>query len=238
MTLSAEQKKERENSIGSTDSPAILGYYNPAYAHMAKMKNASDVALRIIHDIEHPQSSVLDRGVKVEPKLLALFNEHVMPCVKHGKTVRHFEHQWMVASPDGDCGPAALVLPEFKTVGRWSWDKWGTPTDPPNDLVPDAYGIQVQHLMCVTDLPQAYVLAAFGTDFKDDKGEPDFDVDRTALYIVKRDQDLIDEIVRCGQRFMEQFVVPKILPDMKPVKNIRKWSSLKQRAVLDGVAND
>ncbi len=232
MTLTNEQLIMRRRSVGSTDAAALLGLYHPDMAHLSKYKNATDVWLRIVHGIDLPGSSVMARGNKVEPLLLQLFNDTVMPCKGSPGTLRHFEHQWMVGSPDGDCAPV-LVLPEFKTVGRWSWDKWG---EPGTDKIPDNHNIQTQQMMAVTDLPEAYVLAAFGTDFKDDNGNEDFSVDHTALYVVKRDQALIDEIVACGERFMREHVTTGISPPMKPLKNIRKWAALTKGAANERVA--
>lgn len=223
MTLTDAQVEMRKRSIGSTDSAAILAYYNTEFAHMAKMKNVSDVAMRIIHGIDLPHSSVMDRGNKVEPKALQHYNEYIGPCGPSPGTLRHHEHQWIVGTPDGVAG---LVLPEFKTVGRYSWDKWGPPTDINGEGCPDNYLIQVNHLLEITCLPEAHVLALFGTDFKDENGEDDFAIDRTAVYVVKRNEEVIDEIVRCGRLFMEEFVVPGLLPPLKPVKNVRAWNKL------------
>ncbi len=231
MTLTDAQLTMRKRSIGSTDSAALLAFYNPAFVHMAKMKNASDVGLRIIHNVDLPGSSVMGRGSLVEPKLLQLYRDTIGPCDGSPGTLRHHEHHFMVGSPDA---LTTSELIEFKTVGRWSWDKWG---EEMTDLVPDNYNIQVQHLLAVTCLPMAVVLAAFGTDFKDDKGIDDFAIDRTAVYVVKRDEELIDEIVRCGRRFMEEFVIPGVLPDIKPVKNVRIWSKLTKEQHNGSVAN-
>lgn len=220
----------RVRSLGSTDAPAIMGFYHPELAHLSKMKNATDVWLRVLHGIDLPHTSTMGRGHVVEPKLLKLFNDTVMPCAPSPGTLRHPSHPWMVGSPDG---VADNVLPEFKSVGRWSWDQWG---EGGTDLVPDSYNLQVQQLMAVTGLPRAIVLAAFGTDFKNDAGESDFDIDRTAVFLVERDESLIEEIVKCGERFMREHVTTGISPPLKPLKNIRKWAALTKGAANERVA--
>lgn len=230
MTLTDAQLAMRVGSIGSTDMPAIMGFYHPDLAHLSKMKNATDVWMRICHRVDLPSTSVMGRGHIVEPKLLKLFNETIMPCGPSPGTLRHPRHHWMVGSPDG---VADNLLPEFKSVGRWSWNQWGEG----GDLIPDGYNLQVQQLMSVTGLPRAVVLAAFGTDFKTDTGEDDFDIDRTAVYLVERDESLIEEIIKCGERFMREHVIPGISPPMKPLKNIRKWAALTKGAVNGSVAN-
>lgn len=218
--LTPEQQAVRVRSLGSTDSAAVMGLYHPELAHLSKMKNATDVWLRLVHNIELTKNAAMGRGIRVEPLLRALYRETIGPVDDPPGTLRHPGHTWMVGSPDG-LSPDALV--EFKSVGRWAASQWG---DPGTDKVPDGYNLQVQHLMEVAGRPVAHVLAAFGTDYKDDNGEEQFSIEHTAVYLVRRDEALIDEIVRCGERFMIEHVIPGICPPIKPLHNIRKWSSL------------
>ncbi len=220
MSLTPAQLEVRKRSIGSTDSAAVLGLYHPDMAHLSKMKNATDVWLRLVHNIDLPKNSAMGRGVRVEPLLRDLYRQTVGPVDDPPGTLRHPEHGWMVGSPDG---LSADELVEFKTVGRWAASKWG---EPGTDLVPDSYNIQVQHLMSVTDRNVAVVLAAFGVDYVETNGEPAFSVENTAVYCVKRDDALIAEIVRCGARFMAEHVDSGVSPPTKPLANIRKWQSL------------
>lgn len=230
--LSDEQRTARARSIGSTDSAAILGLYHPELAHLSKLKNAADVWMRLVHNIDLPSNSAMGRGIRVEPLLRALYRETVGPVADPPGTLRHPSHAWMVGSPDG-VADAALV--EFKTVGRWSAAQWG---EPGTDRVPDGYNIQVQHLMEVAQRDVAHVLSAFGTDLKDDAGTEQFSVERTAVYLVHRDAALVAEIVRCGARFMAEHVEAKRCPDVKPLHNIRKWKGLlKQQPEVIEVAN-
>lgn len=223
MSLTADQLSARIRSIGSTDSAAVIGLYHPDMAHLSKTKNATDVWLRLVHNIDLPKNSAMGRGIRVEPMLRDLYRETIGPVDEPPGTLRHAEHGWMVGSPDG-LAPDALI--EFKTVGRWTASKWG---DPGTDKVPDSYNLQVQHLMEVAGRQVAHVLAAFGTDYKDENGEEAFSVERTAVYLVKRDDALIAEIVRCGERFMSEHVWPRVSPEAKPMHNIRKWKSLLQQ---------
>lgn len=220
MSLTPAQLEMRARSIGSTDSAAILALYHPEMAHLSKMKNATDVWLRLVHDIELPRNTAMGRGIRVEPMLRTLYRETIGHVDDPPGTLRHSAHAWMVGSPDG-LSESALV--EFKTVGHWSEAQWG---EPGSDRVPDSYNLQVQHLMEVAGRQVAHVLAAFGSDFKDNNGVDAFSVERTAVYLVRRDNALVAEIVRCGARFFAEHVETRTPPDLKPLHNIRKWQSI------------
>ncbi len=219
MSLTPEQQETRKRSIGSTDS-AVLGLYHPELAHLSKMKNATDVWLRLVHNIDLPRNSAMGRGIRVEPMLRELYRKTVGPVADPPGTLRHPSHAWMVGSPGG-LSPGELV--EFKTVGKWGASKWG---EPGTDKVPDSYNLQVQHLMEIAQRPVAVVLAAFGSDYKDENDVPQFAVESTAVYVVRRDEALIAEIVACGARFMAEHITTGISPTLKPLANIRKWQSL------------
>lgn len=228
MSLTPEQKEVRKRSIGSTDSAAVIGLYHPALAHLSKMKNATDVWLRLVHNIDLPKNSAMGRGIRVEPLLRDLYRQTIGPVADPTGTLRHPEHAWMVGSPDG-LSDGELV--EFKTVGKWAAAKWG---EPGSDKVPDSYNLQVQHLMEIAQRPVAVVLAAFGTDYKDDNGEAQFSVESTAVYVVRRDDALIAEIVACGARFMREHVLTGVSPSGKPLSNIRKWTAILKQQQTQG----
>lgn len=225
MSLSDSQLAMRKHSIGSTDSAAILSFYHPEMAHLSKSKNATDVWLRVCHGIDLPTSPAMSRGTRVEASLRKMYQEKIGPAGEPPGTLRHPKHQWMVGSPDSLTDKEVV---EFKTVSRWVENRWGPPGD--SKGVPDHFVIQVQHLLSVANMQVAIVLAAFGADFVDDSGEPDFAIERTELYVVKRDDELIDEIVMCGRKFMESFVISGVSPPMAPLKNKRKWAALTKEA--------
>lgn len=228
MSLTPEQQAARVRSIGSTDSAAVMGLYHPEMAQLSKMKNATDVWLRLVHNVDLPSNGAMGRGIRVEPLLRDLYRHTIGPVDDPPGTLRHPAHAWMVGSPDG---LSAEALVEFKTVGRWAAAKWGAPG---TDKVPDAYNLQVQHLMAVADRDVAVVLAAFGTDYKDEQGVDQFSVESTSVYVVRRDDVLIAAIVQCGARFMAEHVEPRVSPTGKPLHNIRRWNSiLKQQQTTE-----
>ncbi len=220
MTLSIEQQAARRGRVGSTDSPAIVGYYYPGVVQLSKMKNICDVWMRICHGVDLPTSSVMSRGTRVEPALRSLYREKVGEVGESPGALVHPKHAWMVGSPDS---LSEKEVVEFKTVSHWVAAQWGKAY---TDEVPSSYKVQTQHLMAITGKNVTTVFAAFGTDYKDENGEDDFAIERTELYIVKRDEELIATIIECGLRFMSEHVIPMVSPPLKPVKNIRKWAAI------------
>ncbi len=224
MSLTDEQIAARRRSIGSTDSAAIIGYYRPELAHLSKMKNATDVWLRLAHNIDLPRNSAMGRGIRVEPLLRDLYRQTVGPVDDPPGTLRHPRHAWMVGSPDG---LSVGELVEFKSVNAFIRHTWG---EPGSDAIPVGYHCQIQHLLEVTGRTVAHVLAAFGRDYKEDDGTPAFAVEETAVYLIHKDEALVAEIVSCGSRFMTEFVDRCLCPPIKPLHNIRRWAALTKEA--------
>lgn len=221
MTLTMAQKEARRGRIGSTDVPALVAYYRPELAHLAKKKNATDVWLRLVHDVEQPQRSVMDRGVRVEPILKELYRKYVGPVPDAPETMRHPRHEWAVGSPDG---LTATTLAEYKTCSNWIRDRWGTPG---TDNVPDDYNVQVQWLMEVAGRGVAHVIVAFGNDFTDENGNPDFNITETAAYVVNRDAVLAASLFELAENFWTVHVVPRVPPPgLLPVHNRRIFKRL------------
>ena len=89
MSLTPEQLEVRKRSLGSTDSAAVLGLYHPEMAHLSKMKNATDVWLRLVHNIDLPRNDAMGRGIRVEPLLRDLYRQTVGPVADPPGTLRH-----------------------------------------------------------------------------------------------------------------------------------------------------
>jgi len=223
--LTAQQMEARRNSIGSTDIAAIVALYRPELAHLSKRKNATDVWLRLLYDIEQPVRSVMGRGHRVEPLLRELYRETVGPVEDAPGTIRHPTFSWAVGSPDG-LNPEAVA--EYKSASVWVQNRWG---EPGTDRVPDDYNLQVQWLLEVADRPMAHVLVAFGKDITDDDGRPDFAVSDTAFYLVPRDRELASSMLDCGAKFLEEHVMTRVPPmGLAPLHNRRQFKQLEKEA--------
>lgn len=220
MTLSVAQVSARRGRLGSTEIAAVVALYRPELAHLSKKKNATDVWLRLLHDIELPSRDVMDRGVRTEPLLAEVYRESVGPLRTDIGTINHRSWSLAVASPDGLTDDA---LVELKTACNWVREKWG---EPGTDLIPDDYNLQVQWLLEVADRDVAHILVAFGNDLSDEEGQPLFAITETAAYLVRRDPELVAELLSCAARFFAEHIETKTPPPMKPVHNIRKFNAL------------
>ncbi len=216
MSLTPEQREARKGRVGSTDIAAIVGYYRPELAHLSKKKNAADVWLRIVHDVEQPSRSVMTRGVVVEPILRDLYIETVGPVQTASLPTQHPALQWAAASLDA-ITPDAVV--EFKSCSNWIRDRWG---EVGTDKVPDDYNLQVQWLMECCDRQVAHVMVAWGNDEKDGT----FTITETGAYVVRRDQQFADDLISLASRFMVEHVLPRVPPGVVPLHNKREFKRL------------
>lgn len=155
--MNAEQRHEwlesRRNGIGSSDTAAILG--------LSKWKNALDVYLAKVtpnksEDMTGPQ----EWGHRAEPMIAAAIMDRTGWKLEKVPTVRHPEHEFLIASPDRVNDAGELI--EIKTSARS--EGWG---EPETADVPEAYWIQVQHQLevCGRDAAWIYVLIG-GNDFR------------------------------------------------------------------------
>lgn len=220
MTLTLEQKAARRGCLGSTDIAAVVALYRPELAHLSKKKNATDVWLRLVHDVEQPDRAVMGRGHMVEPLLRKLYRETVGPIPDPPGTLSHPVFAWAVASPDG---LTADVVAEMKSASEWVRNRWGAPG---TDLIPDDYNLQVQWLLEVAQREVAHVLVAFGRDYKNEDGAADFAITDTAAYVVARDRVLAASMLECGAKFLAEHVSPRVPPAMPPLHNKRAFKRL------------
>jgi len=146
---SDEWLQARNQGIGSTDSATILGlnpYKTPIELWEEKLGR------------KEPDGTnwFMQRGTALEPVIRQHYCDHFGRAVLNvDGTVRHKEHDFLLASLDGytECGR----LTEFKTATtRKGWGEAGT------DEVPAMYLIQVQKAMLVTGLEVADIGVSIG----------------------------------------------------------------------------
>lgn len=182
MALTKEDLEYRKNKIGASDAPIILG--------ISKWKTPLQLWEEKLGLRSLPETnSAMQRGNDLEPVALAEFmrmtNTVVAPC-----RVEHPEFSFMFATVDGLCAESKILV-EIKCPNRETVEM------AKNGLLPDQYYAQVQHqIACVNPVETHY----FCFD-----GEKGYDV------IVKRDDALIDKIVKAEKEFfrcMMEFTPP------------------------------
>lgn len=169
VVIDTSDPATRRTGIGGSDAAAILGL-NPYQTRYA-------VAVEKIHGVKPAEDAEsrerMDWGKRLEPLLRSAFEERTgMPVHVAGSFVRHPEHEWMYANPDGFlwsgldivddeafCTRWASTVPqelvemgpglfEGKCSGVFDAAEWGDSND---QLIPVHYYVQAQHYMAVTD---------------------------------------------------------------------------------------
>ena len=219
--------------VGGTDVGPIVSMYRPELAaDCAKYANATDVAMRLLYDIERPRSKVMARGLDAEPRLRrayldaygGTFAAHPEPWI-----VRHPTLPWASCSPDDVLAPlpssALLSLPtlvEYKSTSIFARHKYG---DAESDEVPPLYGLQVQWSMEILDLPLAHVFVGFGRDYEEN-GEHKFLYEETRRFLVPRDREIAAMCIDYCSQYHAEFIEGRKLPPLAPVNNKRAYSQL------------
>lgn len=125
----------RNNGIGSSDAPVIMGVSPHKKIHTLWMEKAKKVA---------PKSSsfIMERGNKLEPIARAKYELTNMIEMKPA-TFQHFQYSFMIASMDG-CNLEEKAGLEIKYCGKDDFALVQT------GVVPEKYYPQVQHQLFVT----------------------------------------------------------------------------------------
>ena len=170
--------RERMQGIGGSDAAAVLG--------LSKWK--TPYALYLEKRGEAPasdDSEPMRWGRLLEPVVRQEYAERSGEVVRlPTEMLRHARYPWMLATVDGITDTGRLV--ELKTAR--SAEDWG---EPGTDEIPQAYLIQVQHYLEVTELEVADVAVLIGgQDFRQ--------------YEVEADAELQDMIVEAEAQFWDR----------------------------------
>lgn len=141
----------RKNGIGGSDAAVACGLSRWKSRLMLYLEKTSA-------DVEDIDNEAMYWGRTMEPILRQEFAKRT------GFTVQEVpfmfackEYPWMLANIDGlvtePDGSKALL--EIKTASGFKAKEW-------EDGLPSEYYLQVQHYLCVTDLPKAYVAVLIG----------------------------------------------------------------------------
>ncbi len=202
--------------IGGTDISCLLG--------LNKYRDALDVYERIVLGRDEPPNERMLRGLREEPRIRAMFVERMgIELEPHPGVIRHPEHEFATVSPD-DFATIERVPSccEYKSVSVWAAKAYG---DDGTDAAPDDYACQVHWSMAVANRPQAFLFAAFGEDVTPEQ----FDVKFTRLYRFQRDADIERRLLKAGEFFWNQHVLPMV-PPKRTRKPTPKKRSKKQEA--------
>ena len=169
--------KWRAKGIGGSDASVVCGinrYKSPVELWMEK---TGQIEPKVAGEAAH-------WGTLLEPLIRIEFTERTGLQIKQEHAIlQHSEYPFMLANLDGmvsDPNHGDCVF-EAKTTNAFKADEWV-------DHVPQAYQLQVQHYLAVTNLSGAYIAVLIGGNhFK--------------WHYIARDNDLIGMLIELEKRF-------------------------------------
>jgi putative phage-type endonuclease len=215
---------QRKLGVSATDIAAISGL-NP-------YKTIYDVFLEKLDLVEpQPDNPRMRWGRRMEPVLAEDYEN--MTGFKTLKTglLRNPENHLVIGTPDRlvidpenppkDGRPLKGL--EVKTAGIRQKDRWG---EPGTDDVPEEYLCQCMWYMAVTGLNEwDLIVSIAGT-------EP-------VIYTIRRNDDMIAELVKRAEAFWENNVIPKVPPEVDASEAAKEMlHHFYQKADLDLIESD
>ena len=180
---------KRRNAIGASEAAAICG--------MSRWQQPLDVYKNKKDGEANRESDEMHRGKLLEPAVLDWYHGKVGGSIFSPPLLIHPVYDFICATPDALwSGEKIGKLPwsysldyipvEAKTSGKGEgWGEEGT------DDIPQEYIMQTQHQMAVTNADRCDVpVLSHNLKFK--------------LYVVQRNQELIDSIIEASKEMMER----------------------------------
>jgi len=183
-----EWLEARRKGLGGSDAGAILG--------LNKWSTPLDVYLDKVGQAEPIEDNdAMYWGRTLEDIVATEYTRRTGNKTRRiNKILQHKDHNFILANLDRDLISSKGIL-ECKTAFRP--DGWGADG---TDEVPESYLAQVMHYMAVTGAEFADLAVLIGgRDFR--------------IYTIKRDDDLINEIVKREVVFWHEHVLAEVAPD-------------------------
>lgn len=203
MNTREEFLKARQNGIGGSDIGAILGASSFKTAYDVYVAKTSDPKERTETDYQY-------WGHALENVIIDRFEQdNNVTVFREPKIKFHPQHKWALANCDGlvlDAEGKPCAILEIKTSSAFKMSEWG---DEDTDQVPLAYNAQVQWYMAVHDLPIGYLAVLIGGN-------------QYRQYTIKRDDELIELMLKVGGDFWNNHVMTSIPPEPKTESDVIK----------------
>lgn len=221
MAITDEQRKERKNHLGSSDIAAL--FTDDEDKSLDPFQNATDVYTSKVFDLEpDKETKAMSRGNRYEKPLIAYAEEELgWGIVTDPKKLRFVckEHPIFACNLDGfiegidDISPPVLPqIIEAKTTGLSG--EWG---EPGTDDVPLRVILQVQHQMLCTGWQKAHIVVLMGKFTLAEE-----------MYVVERNESIINSIIERGEQFWNDHVIPKIPPEETESGNIQIFKRIRR----------
>lgn len=210
MAITEEQREERKKFLGSSDMAAL--FTDEQGKSLDPFKTAVDVwALKTFEqESGDKQSKSMSIGHRYESALIA-FAEQELGCliITNPDKLRFIckEHPIFACNLDGfteDHWNGYPAIVEVKTTGLTG--EWG---EPGTDSVPFRVIIQTHQQMLCTGWKKAHIAVLLGKWGLTEE-----------MYVVERDEKIINAIIERGEQFWNDHVLTKIPPSETEVGNI------------------
>ena len=225
-----EWLKERQNYLGASDMPAVLGY--------SPYKTALDIYESKFGDPVNVANKAMIRGQVLEASVLRAYELRTEWETEPTRHCIHKTERFMAATPDAfvfdpDRGRGLVQIKTAHTYTENNWGEEGT------DDIPLDYAIQEVHEMAVTDCDFADVAVLFADEAVFDLlvamvTNLKVSVDRVAAFILnldfriyhlERDIESEKELIEEARSFWDDYVLTKTEPPnletMNPATDIR-----------------
>lgn len=187
--ITPEQRAERINYIGASESAAVLGMGSfgmtplSVWAEKTGMITPKDLS----------KNTAVQRGNRLEPVIADEFEEKTgWKLETVPETIYHPKYKFIAANLDRRIVGTGEVV-ELKWAGIQQKDQWA------DGGAPKSYVIQVLHQLAVTGAPRGHLACMMGN-------EP------LIHRIIERDDKAINNLIKRLVEFWTKFVVPKTMP--------------------------
>lgn len=156
--ITEEQRKQRLNGIGASDTPIIMGY--------STFKSPYELYLEKIGQLEpdDEETELQYWGNAIEPLILQRFSElNDNVVIEKPDTIYHPEHKFIFANLDGYI-PSMNAVVEAKMANSFQRKKWDSALE---DGIPLIYLIQIAKQVAVTNADRGFCAVLIGgNEFK------------------------------------------------------------------------
>ena len=205
----------RAEYIGSSDIAAILGiskWATPLAVYYAKVEPERTPAPSA------QKLKIFRRGKLMEPVIIEMSaQDYELTVVARNRRYRHPEFDFLRAEVDFEHedprDPEHIANGECKSVNGFAakgWgngdeeeddgDSWDDRGDLSGDNLPIEYAAQTMYSLAITGRQRCYVYALFGAD-------------QLQRYVVERDDELCESMIRRAVKFWQEHVLARIPPD-------------------------
>ncbi len=212
--LTEAQRQQRRKFLGSSDSPVIMGL-------SPYKKTPADIYWSKLTDLPDEPTDSMDVGTWIEQPLLEWAADELGVQITtdpddlfavaqqgEGKGLFCANHDSLIVAQ-----PASI---EGKFANGEMAQAYG---DAYTDQVPHHVIVQVQHQMYASELEKVYVALAVPSYYGLDR----------RLYVVPRDDEIIDEIVRFGLEWWHKHIEAKLPPDGETVPPLYVLKAIDRR---------